>query len=75
MAEYAVILGVIAAVIVVAIGALSTAIGGAITAVAGLMCPALRMGRRGSAAPRRAAPDRRAVRASSSSYSCWAHCC
>jgi len=37
MAEYAVILGVIAAVIVVAIGALSTAIGGAITAVAGLM--------------------------------------
>ena len=37
MAEYAVILGVIAAVIVVAIGALSAAIGGAITAVAGLM--------------------------------------
>jgi Flp pilus assembly pilin Flp len=37
MAEYAVILGVIAAVIVVAIGALSTAISGAITAVAGLM--------------------------------------
>ena len=37
MAEYAVILGVIAAVIVLAIGTLSTAISGAITAVAGLM--------------------------------------
>lgn len=37
MAEYAVILGVIAAVIVLAIGTLSTAISGAITSVAGLM--------------------------------------
>jgi Flp pilus assembly pilin Flp len=37
MAEYAVILGVIAAVIVLAVGTLSTAISGAITSVAGLM--------------------------------------
>jgi Flp pilus assembly pilin Flp len=37
MAEYAVILGVIAAVIVLAIGTLSAAISGAITSVAGLM--------------------------------------
>jgi Flp pilus assembly pilin Flp len=37
MAEYAVILGVIALAIVLALGVLSTAISGAITAVAGLM--------------------------------------
>jgi len=37
MAEYAVILGVIAAVIVLAMGTLSTAIANAITTVAGLM--------------------------------------
>jgi Flp pilus assembly pilin Flp len=37
MAEYAVILGVIALAIVLAIGTLSTAISGAITTVAGLM--------------------------------------
>ena len=37
MAEYAVILGVIAVAIVAAVGALSTAISGAINSVAGLM--------------------------------------
>jgi Flp pilus assembly pilin Flp len=37
MAEYAVILGVIALAIVAAVGVLSTAISGAITSVAGLM--------------------------------------
>jgi Flp pilus assembly pilin Flp len=37
MAEYAVILGVIGAVIVLAVGTLSTAISGAITTTAGLL--------------------------------------
>jgi len=75
MAEYAVILGVIAAVIVLAMGTLSTAIANAITTVAGLIGPPVRTGRRGSAARRRAAPVRRAARASSSSCWCWVRCC